>query len=145
MGDGPFPSIRGYSAYRSACPLDGGHGGGCAIYCRADVPVTRLAVRSDLQVLALQLHFVRCYTICCLYLPPSLSVDRSDLEDLLGQLPSPYILLGDLNGRHPEWGDSFSNPRGELLLSLVHDLDLVVLNDGRPTHLHVQNGTFSVD
>ena len=144
VGSGPLPLVRGYSAYRSACPMDGSHSGGCAVYCRADVPVTRFAVRSDLQVLAVQMHFVRCYTICCLYLPPSLSVDRGVVEDLLSQLPTPYILLGDLNGRHPVWGDSFSNPRGELLVSLVLDLDLVVLNDGRPTHFHVQNGTFSV-
>ena len=93
VGGGPLPLVRGYSAFRSACHVDGGHSGGCAVYCRADVPVTRFAVRSALQVLAVQLHFVRCYTICCLYLPPSIPVDRRDLEGLVSQLPSPFILL----------------------------------------------------
>ena len=144
VGDKPYPPPRGYVAFHSSPPLDGGHSGGCAIFCRSDLPFIQLAVQSSLQVVVVQMHLHRRFTFCCLYLPPSVPVDRADLESLIRQLPSPFVLLGDLNGRHPLWGDPVSSPRGELLASWIEDLDLVVLNDGRHTHFHVQNGTSSV-
>ena len=61
----------------------------------------------------------------------------------INQLPQPYLILGDFNGRHHFWGDTVSNNRGNSLFSLIESLDLTVLNTGKPTHFNQQTGTFS--
>ena len=35
--------------------------------------------------------------ICSLYLPPHCKFSKHDLENLINQLPRPYLLLGDFN------------------------------------------------
>ena len=44
-------------------------------------------------------------TVCNIYLPPSLDVNFSDLEHLIQQLPTPFVLVGVLNALSPLWGD----------------------------------------
>ena len=41
------------------------------------------------------------------------------------------------------WGDTTSNPRGNIIYSLIEDRELAIINTGEPTHFHVQTGTFS--
>ncbi len=43
-------------------------------------------------------------------------------------LPSPFLLLGDFNYRHPLWDENTINPRGVLLASLIEDEELGILN-----------------
>lgn len=50
------------------------------------------------------------------------------------------ILGGDLNAHHPTWNSSNNIcPRGELLINLLDDSDLLVLNDGSPTLIKPPN------
>ena len=53
------------------------------------------------------------------------------------------MILGDLNGHSPLWGSKKSSPRGQLVESILHELNLCSLNDGSPTYFHQQNGTQS--
>ena len=39
-----------------------------------------------------------------IYIPPRYQLDNREFNDLLDQLPSPFILLGDLNA-HITWGN----------------------------------------
>ena len=69
---------------------------------------------------------------------------RNDLDNVIRQLPRPFLLLGDFNGRHPMWGDTVSNTRGNIIYPFIEDQELAVLNTGDPTHFHIQTETFSV-
>ena len=42
-----------------------------------------------------------------------------DVDDLLSQLEDPFIIMGDLNARHPYWGDGVTNAKGRLLEDIV--------------------------
>ncbi|MPC91687.1 RNA-directed DNA polymerase from mobile element jockey [Portunus trituberculatus] len=85
----------------------------------------------------------RLYTICSLYLPPRVLVSRGELDGLVRQLPSPFLLLANFNGRHPLWDKGASNPHGILICSFIEDEGLEVLNSGDVTHLHSPTGTFT--
>ncbi len=143
LGDSPFSPPRGYSAVLSTPNPAGGHHGGSAILCRHDVPSTTFKLQTPLQATALQIHLERRYTICNIYLPPNDVIPRGLLDGLLRQLPRPFILLGDMNGWHPQFGGAVNNPRGDMLASVVEDWDLCVLNTGDPTHFHIQTGTLT--
>ena len=59
------------------------------------------------------------------YIPPSFSLRSEHLQSLLGQLPSPYLLVDN-------------NNRGEIIKN-----DLCLMNDKSYTYLHPATGHFS--
>lgn len=67
-----------------------------------------ITVETTIQTLANKIYPETSdpFTVCTMYLPPSLIFTESDLLRILDQLPSPYILMGDFNSHNPIWGDS---------------------------------------
>ena len=120
-----------------------GHNGGSAIYERHDVPHTHYELHTPLQAVAIQLFLQRGYIICSIYLPPNEILPEIDITNLLNNLPKPFLLLGDFNGRHPLWGDIVANGRGNALSAIIERHDVGLLNTGEPTHFHIQTGTLS--
>ena len=104
---------------------------------------TRVSLRTSLQTVAVKIHLKK-YTVMSLYLPPSAQIVERDLLDLFQQLPSPFLVLGDFNGKHSAWGNIIRNHRGDMIASLIEHEDIFILNTGEPTHFYVQTGTFSM-
>ena len=143
VGDTFHPCPKDYVSYRTEYdPVRGSHGG-CAIFVRYDVTHSSYDLQTPLQAVAIQLHLKKRYTIVSLYLPPSITVAERDLIDLFQQLPSPFLVMGDFNGKHYMWGEETADPRGNMIAAFVGNEDVSVLNTGEPTHFHVQTGTFS--
>ena len=38
-------------------------------------------------------------SICSIYIPPRVKIEQKDLDEIVNQLPTPYLLLGDFNGQ----------------------------------------------
>ena len=49
-----------------------------------------------------------------------------DLQNVIDQLPSPFILMGDFNGHHTLWGCEDVNNRGQQLEDLILKNDLIL-------------------
>ena len=143
MLDNNTPCPREYISHRTPYSPEIGSHGGCLIYVRQDQSYIPINLDSNLQATAVQVDLGRKYTICSLYLPPNNPVTYEELINLIRQLPRPFILMGDMNGRHPLWGDITSNVKGNLISSVIENEDLGVMNTGEPTHYHVQTGTLS--
>ena len=62
---------------------------------------------------------------------------------MLEQLPSPFILLGDMNARNTDWGNPDTNSKGHKIEKLIKDHELCLWNDGNPTFIHPATGSFS--
>ena len=75
-------------------------------------------------------------TFCSIYLPPSDHIAKTDLINLIEQLQSLFILLGDFNSHSPVWGNKFYNSRGQMLEDLFSEMDLWFLNDGSSIYIH---------
>lgn len=68
----------------------------------------------------------------------------ADLDRLVRDLLSPFLVQGYLNGRHPLCGDCTINSRGALLASFVRDEELLgVLNSGDMTYFHSPTDSFT--
>ena len=109
---------------------------------RHDIPCHPIHLQTSLQVKAVRIGLPRPYTVASIYLPPH-DPFKDELEIVLEQLPTPFILLGDFNGRNLLWGDTLSNQRGGVLESIFQEREVAILNDDTPTHFHIQTGTFS--
>ena len=143
IGDTVLPCPKDYVCYQTEYdPVRRNHGG-CAIFVRYDVPHSFLNLQTPLQAVAIQLHLNKKYTVVSLYLPPSATVVERDLMDLFHQLPSPFLVMGDFNGKHCMWGEEITNSRGNMIAGFVEKEDISILNTGEPTHFHVQTGTYS--
>ena len=143
MLDNNTPCPREFAAYRTPFNPQVGSHGGSLLYIRRDIPQIPLTIRTTLQAVAVQVDLTRKYSICSLYLPPNENVSRDDIVDIIHQLPQPFLLVGDLNCRHPLWGDVLANAKGNLVASIIESEDIGVLNTGEPTHFHIQTGTSS--
>lgn len=117
--------------------------GETGILINRNTPHKLISLQSKLSVVALTIFLPKKYTICSIYLPHSAKANKNELKDLLNQLPKPLIIVGDFNSRHPLWGDIVSTYVSEHLITLMDEFDLNILNDGSPTHYHVQNNSYT--
>ena len=78
-----------------------------------------------------------------MYIPPTYKVDNGELDQLIGQLSSPFILLGDMNAYNIAWRNSNTNPKGHYVEIMIPDNNVCLWNDGSPTHIHPATGSIS--
>ena len=74
--------------------------GGASIFVKSSFPQRKIDLQTELQATAVSVTLDREITICSVYIPPSFSLNSQHLDNLLQQLLSPYILLGDFNGHN---------------------------------------------
>ena len=118
------------------------HGGVC-ILVKDHIGHVPVSLTTDLQAVAIQCHLGRKYTICSIYIPPNRALQLEQLENLISQLPSPFLILGDFNARHPHWGDTISNNKGVIIENLLATGICSILNKDLPTHFHSATNSFS--
>ncbi|GFU58610.1 probable RNA-directed DNA polymerase from transposon X-element [Trichonephila clavipes] len=110
--------------------------GGVCIFTSLDVPSSALPLHTSLQAVAVRIHSTSLITVCCLYFPPNTVIHQHDLNNLLDQLPAPFIILGDFNGHSTLWGSAKTNPRGRQIEQVLSDHCICLLNHEEPTYFH---------
>lgn len=127
--------IKGYNIYRM--DRQSRSGGGIAFLIRdikyQSVNISRtITDGSTLEIQGIRIKWRgKPLNIFNMYHPPDLHCLPNDLQDLF---TAGTICLGDLNAKHPIWGCSSANPRGNDLLDMIDDKSFIILNDGTPTH-----------
>ena len=138
-------SLKNYHMYNTFSP-DGPEErakGGSSLLIKQGIIHSHIPLNTDLQAVAARITLDKTVTICSLYIPPASRLQRIDLDNLVDQLPAPFILLGDFNGHNPLWGGDDYNTKGRLLETFIAEQALCFLNDGSYTYLHPGTGTYS--
>ncbi|GFW01646.1 RNase H domain-containing protein [Trichonephila clavipes] len=133
--------IRRYGCVRKDTEGSSVSGGVC-IFTSLDVPSSALPLRTSLQAVAMRIHSTSLITVCCLYLPPNAVIHQQDLNNLVDQLPSPFVILGDFNGHSTLWGSVKTNPGGGQIEQVLSNHCLCLLNDEEPTYFHEPTRSF---
>ena len=121
-------SPRGYTLLRSNCPA-----GEAALLINQRVVHTELTLNSTLHAVAATVTLNKTFTICSIYLTPGKTITKLSLENLIDQLPRPFLLLGGFNAHSPVWRDSRRDGQGKLIESILQDNDLILLISKSPT------------
>ena len=124
-------SLWGYTLLKGDCPA-----GEAALLINQRVVHTELTLNSPLHATAATVTLNKTCTICSIYLTPNETITKPILENLIDQLPRPFLLVGDFNAHSPEWGGFSAGWSGKLIESLLADTDLILLNSKTPTFLH---------
>lgn len=62
----------------------------------------------------------------------------------MSQLPTPFLIIGDVNAHNPLWGGDKKCGRGKIFEEIIDCNNHVsILNSGSFTHFSIFNGTFS--
>jgi len=99
-------------------------------------------INSNIVCSVLQLSFGQAINIVNAYIPPNQSITSSDITNILENLNGSTILL---NSWSPLWGSPRSNTRGKNIERAIRENNLIVLNDGSPTHLSTHNTFTHID
>ncbi|GFX38960.1 probable RNA-directed DNA polymerase from transposon X-element [Trichonephila clavipes] len=134
--------VRGYNCVRRDVDGDTSPTGGVCLFTSNLFPSNVVTLHTSLQAVAVRNHIHSLVTVCCVYLPPNDGVPQVDLNQLVSQLPAPFILLGDFNGHSPLWGPDDTNSRGRQIEQLISDHCLCLLNNDEKTYFHAPTRTF---
>ena len=89
----------------------------------------------------LTLH--KTISVCSVYIPPSSALDIAELGNLIGQLPAPFVLLGDFNAHHNLWGCRDIDRKGRVMEDFLLQHNLSLFNDKSFTYLSPITGTYT--
>ena len=99
----------------------------------------------DLEATAVQVYLQNMnVSICSLYIPPDYPNKELNikLNNLVANIPKPFMITMDSNAHHTSWGSDFCDARRRAIDSWLENSGLVLLNTGEPTYLH-PNGSFT--
>ena len=136
-------SIRNYTAFHTFSANNGRAAGGVSIFINNNAPHSHIPLNTNSQAVAVSTTLHRVITLCSIYIPPSSRLSPKDLDDLIPQLPSPFILLGDFNGHNILWGSKDINDKGRIIESFIDNHGLCLYNTKTPTYLHPATGTYT--
>ena len=60
-------------------------------------------------------------------MPPNFNLQAAELNNLLAQLPAPFVIMGDFNAHSPLWGCSDTNQRGKVVERFLTKADANIM------------------
>jgi len=97
-------SLKNYTIHYKNRTNAGRASYGVAICVNSNYHSEEIIINTNLEVVAVNVLIKNSITICNLYLPCSHDFEQSNIQNIINQLPSPFILLGDFNSHSPMWG-----------------------------------------
>ena len=97
-------SLKYYSCYLNNFTGNEKASGGVGIIVNNNIPHCNIHLDTSLQAVAVSISLNKTITLCSLYLPPRSPIDKRKLDNLIGQLSKPFMLMGDFNSHHGLWG-----------------------------------------
>ncbi|XP_017472707.1 PREDICTED: RNA-directed DNA polymerase from mobile element jockey-like isoform X1 [Rhagoletis zephyria] len=134
---------KAYVGYFHNCVNNKNPKQGVAILIKHNIP--HRIVSSTIQLISIEIKLTFPITIINTYIPPSQTFCEADICSLLSRSVSPPILLGDFNAWSPLWGSEKSNKRGTIVENVIFAENLIILNDGSPTHFSTHNTFTNID
>ena len=107
-------SLKGFNIYKYVHTDCLRPSGGASIFVKSSFPQRKNDLQTELHATAISVTLDREITICSVYIPPSFSLNYQHLDNLLQQLPSPYILLGDFMVTISSWVVKIMIPEANL-------------------------------
>ena len=107
--------------------------GSAAIIVKKSLRHSVINLNSTLQAVAIRVILDREVTVCSLYLPPNDPFLLSDIQNLIDELPTPFLILGDFNAHNPLWGSDKLSPKGQMIEDLINCNAVNLFNDSSMT------------
>ena len=143
--DNYYKNLKNYECYyRNRCQVTKACGG-VATYINQNLKAFKIPITTNLEIVAVTVQINnKSLTIANFYLPNSQSINQFELQNVIDQLPKPFLLLGDFNCHNTIWGSNYTDSRGHMIEDIIDINNLVILNNGSPTHFNAANASTSI-
>ncbi|XP_026475710.1 uncharacterized protein LOC113380860 [Ctenocephalides felis] len=125
--------VKGYRIFRED-RVDGY--GGTAILVKDNILCEKINHPFQchlIQMCAVILKLENPVCIISIYCAPNSKEYFKNIKDLIETISMPILIIGDLNCKNLAWGSNSIDRGGEILYNIIEDLNLTIMNDGRPT------------
>jgi hypothetical protein len=75
----------------------------------------------NLEVITISIKVVSEITICNIYLPNQTNFNHTDLNNLINQIPKPFIITEDFNSHSPYWGSEKIDHGGKSIEKILEN------------------------
>ena len=96
-------TLRNYNLFNTFAVGDGRGTGGVAIIINNKCPSSQIHLKTNIQAVAVSVTLHQTISICSIYIPPRSKIVEKDLDEIVNQLPTPLLLLGDFNRHNFIW------------------------------------------
>ncbi|XP_060880676.1 uncharacterized protein LOC132952399 [Metopolophium dirhodum] len=127
------PNYNDFSKHR---PTGLRASGGVTTYVSSIYPSKEIYISTHLEVIAVAVKLNDIE-------PNQHTFTDKDIENIIKQLPKPFIITGDFNSHNVSWGSLSTDSRGKEIDKILENDDLVLLNNMEPTRINPINGNFS--
>lgn len=134
--DRSFFKIPHYTIYDTKHP-DGTAHGGTAIIIRNSIKHHELPeyTMDHLQATTVLIEKQSGpVTLSAIYCPPRHNIKKADFEIFLETLGNTFIVGGDFNAKHTNWGSRLITSRGRELIKAIQSKNLNYISTGTPTY-----------
>lgn len=114
-------------------------GGGCVTFIKIGVEYSSLEIDSNLEIIATEVWSTTGRITVLNFYNPCLKLNSDELEDVMKQVHPPLIWTGDFNAHNELWGSNKTDFNGAAIETIMHEFNLVCLNDGRPTRVQLSS------
>lgn len=128
--------IPNYKIYHTNHP-DGTAHGGAAVVIRNTIPHHELPAHQTNKIQAAIIQIKAqpwSFGIASIYCPPRHRIEPEEYEALFDQLGGKFIIGGDWNAKHTDWGSRLITPKGRNLLTAIANSNCSHLSTGEPTY-----------
>ena len=121
-----------------------GHGG-TGILINPKIPQSKIDIQSRLQTVAVRVTLDRPISLCSLYISEEdwRTISPLEIKKLIEDIPHPKIITGDWNARNTLWHSDVNCQKGDCLEDIFDELNMVVIDNDRPTHISTANNSCS--
>ena len=107
------------------CPVGDGRGtGGVTIIINNKCPSSQIHLKTNLQAVAVTVTLHRTISICSIYIPPRSKIVENDLDEIVHQLPTPFLLLCNFNGHNFIMSSDDVNDKGGIIENFINKNNL---------------------
>jgi hypothetical protein len=131
-----YLKIRGYKTYNANHPLNQANGGS-AILIKEHINhhMEQTVQREEYQLTAICVNSVKQKLIIgAVYCPPRHNLKKPDYTTLLNYLGERFILGGDYNAKHLNWGSRITTTKGRELKAALREKGCDIRSTARPTY-----------
>ena len=136
-------TIKNHQSYNFIYNTGHRASGGVSILIRNDIPQNKIHLNTQFQAIAVKVTLHRTINICSIYILPHDAINESEINNILQQLPTPFILLGDFNSHNTMRGCRSTKHKGQTLENIINNNNLCLFTRKSPTHLDPSSATYS--
>lgn len=103
--------------------------GGVGFLIKPGINYTQINLTTNFQAIAVQLNLHRKITVCSIYIPPTFNFTENDMQLLIKQLPSPFILTGDFNSHSKLWHNKTTDQKGKIIENILIKNNINLLDE----------------